>query len=1138
MKLTRDELAARAAERQQREFRLRAASRGGEFLMLLAGTALVALGLGLVYLAKTDGFATLEQQLAAKQIVDLNELASPYPLVPFLGAAGSAADQDFVANAIYREKRDGVHFENAGAVARLRVSEPQLAHAGGLAELARRLADYKLRRDEREEAREAALSRLARWRESFWPREQRPLSIPLLTGAAFAEFKPHVVVRAPSAFRRSFWMWSILFIAAFYAVHFFWRVRGFSGDQYILPVLQVLAGLGLMLMLSLRDPLRDTLMFADFAGGVVAGCLALALFSLVNYERAIGRLSWVPLAAAVVLAVALGLFGSGPGLSDAKVNLFHFQPMELIRILLVLFLAGYFARHWDALRQLRQQQGRLESLARRFNIPRLEYLLPVALGVSVSIILFFWLSDLGPALVIGCLFLTLYSIARNRVGLAAAGLAMIVLAFAFGYFSGVPHTVRERVDMWRSPWDNTTRGGDQLAGSIWALASGGASGSGLGLGEPEALPAAHTDLVLAALGEQIGWLGLAAVFALYSFLVYRSLRIALAAGGAYGYFLGVGLTLIAAYETLLIAGGLLGLVPLSGVVSPFLSYGRTSMVANFILFAMILAISARPADGSRTAPFVAPTRVLMAVLAACVLLVVARAAWIQILRADPLAVKGTLVKQADGVRRYQYNPRLLEAARLLPKGTITDRDGLPLAASQWSIIENHRAEYQKLGVALPENSAQNGRRYYPLGSAFFYLLGDVRSRLNAGATNTAFAERQSRTRLQGYDDVAETEEGRDPETGAITTRVRRNYSALLPLLRHRHQPRHPQVLALLNQPRDVRMSLSAALQLRASAILKQHLEKLGKQKGAIVILDPANGELLAAVSYPVPSAGQFATLSASSETPLPSRDFIDRARFGLYPPGSSFKLVTAAAALRKNPELENQRFECIRLPDGRAGNFVGRRAIRDDIADKQPHGSVNMQKGIEISCNAYFAQLGAMRLGAQPLQQMAAAFGISVASPNTPEKLTQSLAQASYGQGQVVASPFQMARVAAAVANGGEALQGHWIIDESNARVHAPVRVLDAPLALKLAAFMRSVVTSGTGRVLNTSPIPIAGKTGTAELAGATSHAWFVGFAPYQPKGGKQIAFAVLVENGQYGGTAAAPIAGDIVKAARELGLL
>lgn len=172
------------------------------------------------------------------------------------------------------------------------------------------------------------------------------------------------------------------------------------------------------------------------------------------------------------------------------------------------------------------------------------------------------------------------------------------------------------------------------------------------------------------------------------------------------------------------------------------------------------------------------------------------------------------------------------------------------------------------------------------------------------------------------------------------------------------------------------------------------------------------------------------------------------------------------------------------------------------------------------------------------LYDTATRLGISVAQPNTPRKLQQYLPQASYGQGQVVASPFQMARVAATIANGGNAPEGRWIVDETNPRVRPPEPILPASLANQIAGYMRGVVTSGTGRVLSTSAIAIAGKTGTAELRKAPSHAWFIGFAPYGAPDGKQIAFAVLVENGQYGGTTAAPIAGDIVAAARELGII
>src|SRR5258706_7958087 len=254
---------------------------------------------------------------------------------------------------------------------------------------------------------------------------------------------------------------------------------------------------------------------------------------------------------------------------------------------------------------------------------------------------------------------------------------------------------------------------------------------------------------------------------------------------------------------------------------------------------------------------------------------------------------------------------------------------------------------------------------------------------------------------------------------------------------------------------------------------------------------------------------------------------LDRARFGLYPPGSAFKIVTSIAALRLNPALAHETYECKALEDGRVGNYVGsnQRATGDDVQHRTPHGAVDRAKGTKISCNAYFAQLGFYKVGAQPLLDTARQFGIFMARPNTPDKLKESLAQASYGQGQVVVSPFQMARVAATVANDGKMPQGRWIIDDSNTRIDEPATMLNPELASQLAGYMRAVVTSGTGRVLHGASIPIAGKTGTAELAKAPSHAWFIGFAPYGGSG-KKIAFAVLVENCPYSGGAGPPLAG------------
>jgi peptidoglycan glycosyltransferase len=320
------------------------------------------------------------------------------------------------------------------------------------------------------------------------------------------------------------------------------------------------------------------------------------------------------------------------------------------------------------------------------------------------------------------------------------------------------------------------------------------------------------------------------------------------------------------------------------------------------------------------------------------------------------------------------------------------------------------------------------------------------------------------------------------------------------------------------------MSIDARLEWRAAGLLEDQLRTLGRSKGAVVILDPATGDLLAAVSYPWPDQNE-------NDDAL-----LDRARYGLYPPGSSFKIVTAIAALRKDPQNADKKYECIRLPDGRTGNFIRgwKHPIQDDVEDKVPHGNISMHAGIVVSCNAYFAQLGTYAVGADALLDTANRMGISVSNPATAQALRRELPQASYGQGQVVASPFQMARVAATIAQNGSMPYGRWVTDQNNPRQQGPVPILAPELSSLIGEAMRDAVTSGTGRKANLADLPLAGKTGTAELEHARSHAWFIGFAPYDKP--RKLAFAVLIENGQYGGTAAAPLAAELMKEAQSMG--
>ena len=199
-------------------------------------------------------------------------------------------------------------------------------------------------------------------------------------------------------------------------------------------------------------------------------------------------------------------------------------------------------------------------------------------------------------------------------------------------------------------------------------------------------------------------------------------------------------------------------------------------------------------------------------------------------------------------------------------------------------------------------------------------------------------------------------------------------------------------------------------------------------------MEAGTGDVLAMVS--TPSASPPAVRAAA---PTPD-ELLDRARYGQYPPGSTFKLVTAMAALRGDPSLTHRTYQCRPLGDGRCGNTIAgwNRAIKDDIGDRA-HGTLDMERAIAVSCNAYFAQLGVRDVGSKALAEMADRLGLSTGDAAA---LRQALPFAAYGQGPVLVTPFKMARVAATIAAGGRMPQGRWIAGEGNPRQDAPLDVL------------------------------------------------------------------------------------------------
>jgi len=967
---------------------------------------------------------------------------------------------------------------------------------------------------------------------------------PVLTSEQLTTLKPSIVVRSETTFRTEILIWGAAYLASVWAVALWWWIRRTRGDYVLLSAAHLLTALGFAVLLSRQDPLRDTLLIVRYAQGTAIGFLIFAWVSSLDLRRtALAGLSYLPLIAAFLISAVLMVFGSGPAGSNAKVNLGPVQPVEAIRLLIALFLAGYFARRWELLRDVRGHLVRTVRVPAWLNVPRADYVLPLLAGIATALLFFFLQKDLGPALFVSCVFLATYAVARNRVGLALAGFAVLIAGFYLGYAINISSTLTARVAMWRSSWDNAVRGGDQIAQALWGISTGGLFGTGLGLGDTRYLPAGHTDLVLAAIGEELGFVGLLVVAAAFAIVATRGFRTALRASNDYGFFLATVATLLLTLPVIIMAAGILGLAPLTGIVTPFLSFGGSAMIANFVALGILVAL--RDADSTSsvstaTLPFRTGTTRLVATLAtgAAVLLVVLFE--VQVMHADEYAVRPHLGLQGDGVRRFQYNPRVLDVLASIPRGSVLDKRGLPLATSDAALAKKAHDAYKKTGIDA-DCGVPVDERCYPLGSAAFHLLGDARDRRNWGASNTAYIERDSQDHLRGFDDHSVVVKAGDVNGHDVAT-IRRDYRELLPLLRNRY------VGATFRWPRkttpgtsDITLTIDAPLQARVARILSKYAERSATGHAAAVVLDPDTGDILASASYPSPDVGaalRRPDVGAAFKRPDSEDDdtdaLFDRARFGLYPPGSTFKIVTAAAALREDAALGRTTFMCALQPDGRAGAKVsGWGVIRDDELDTDAHGTIDMHDGIVHSCNAYFAQL-AVRVGAQPMLDTAHLLGISIARDDSVARVRATLAHAGYGQGDVVATPVRMARVAAAIASGGVLRDTRVERSSTPAVTHV---LLKPDAAAALGRDLRDAVLTGTGKSLSAHPWRIAGKTGTAEVSGAPSHAWFIGYAPYD-RAEKRIAFAVIIENAGYGGRAAAPAAGEIVTAAAMSGLV
>ncbi|MEJ7676513.1 MAG: FtsW/RodA/SpoVE family cell cycle protein [Segetibacter sp.] len=507
----------------------------------------------------------------------------------------------------------------------------------------------------------------------------------------------------------------VSFIASFWMLHLLLSIRFSQADQFILPAIMVLTGLSFLTLFSLQDPLRDRFFAKStltYFGCGIFGIIVLMLFNLRRFtaDSELFRLfifkeirsaanGWQWALGAMGLLMLTILFGTGPEGSGVKVNLLGFQPSEIVKYLVVIFLAGFFAANEKYISEY-------TSWHKRFS-----FFFFALLAILGTILLFLILGDLGPAMVCCFTFIILFSFSRgdfasmvaaivlyvlslwilknvwiatgvtagclliymlyNKKQLSESSIMALVVIAGFLLLDQVPyldkiipgpvHRLTDRKAIWQDAWNNEVFGGDQVANGIWAMASGGVTGQGAGEGFAKTIPEAHTDMILPSMGEEFGWAGIICIFILFLIYLHRSFNIGRQTGTPFLFYLCTGIGVSTFIQFILIAGGSTGALPLSGVALPFMSYGGSSLLCNMLAAGFLLSASHLQGTAAQM-KFITrqhDKNLLPALLAACIGIVLLGVNVSKYLfNNTKWVVEPALVADRSGARMFSYNPRI------------------------------------------------------------------------------------------------------------------------------------------------------------------------------------------------------------------------------------------------------------------------------------------------------------------------------------------------------------------------------------------------------------------------------------------------------------------------------------------------
>jgi cell division protein FtsW (lipid II flippase) len=401
--------------------------------------------------------------------------------------------------------------------------------------------------------------------------------VALITGIGFAS----VYIARQEVVSTGSLSYALFFFCLYLAAHVVARLTVPQADPYLLPMAALLTAIGVTEIYRLNpdDAFRQGLWIV-----VAVGAFSATLLALRRDYRRLESYKYLFGLTAVGLLVLPALPVIGRTVNGARlwvhVGPLQFQPGELAKIMLIVFLAGYLREKREVL-----AQGRLKDFG------------PLLAIWGAAMLVLIETNDLGSALLYFGIFLAMLYVATTRAWFAAAGLVLF-LGGAAAVYHIVPR-VQERVSVWIDPWPHTHTSGYQLVQSLFSIGNGGFAGKGLGKGTfattggGDLIPYLNTDFIYSALAQELGLVGAAALLLLYMLFCLRGFRIALLAQDGFSKLLAVGLTFGFALQTFIIVGGVLRIIPLTGITLPFVSFGGSSVVANFILLAGLLLVSNR-----------------------------------------------------------------------------------------------------------------------------------------------------------------------------------------------------------------------------------------------------------------------------------------------------------------------------------------------------------------------------------------------------------------------------------------------------------------------------------------------------------------------------------------------------------------